>query len=199
MHKYSKRAKFIRDIFMMLVLLDHEEGNNLINSSMGFPTIPTLGSMVYPKEPTCKLIFNMAFEDEAHPSKFLGAVLSQCYIGKHLPARNQDEYNLLVLFQIRDKYFRQAVHITKDGFIRILQQICLNPVFYSKSHQTQLPIGHQLALMLKRLGSNGNGASLVRLSCNLNIERGTVIKIMRFVICAINDCSPKYTVWPGKE
>jgi hypothetical protein len=49
MHKYSERGKLIRDIFMMLVLLDHEEGNNLIDSGMGIPTVPTLGSMVCPK------------------------------------------------------------------------------------------------------------------------------------------------------
>ena len=173
---------------MMLVMLDHEEGNNLINSAMGFPMIPTLGSMAYPKEPTRPLIFNMVFEDKAQLPKFLGVVLSQRYLGERLPGRNQDEYNLLVLFQMRDKDFRQAVHITKDGFIWLLQKIYLNPIFYSKSHQTQLPIGHQLALTLKRLGSNGNGASVGCFSCNLKVGRGTGVKITHHVIRAINDC-----------
>jgi hypothetical protein len=109
MHKYSKRAKLIHNIFMMLVLLDHEEGNHLIDSAMGFPTIPTLGSMAYPKQLTCQLIFNMVFEYKAQLSKFLGVLLSQRYLGECLPGRNQDEYNLLVLFQMRNEDFRQAV------------------------------------------------------------------------------------------
>jgi hypothetical protein len=100
---------------------------------------------------------------------------------------------------MRKEELRQAVCITKDGFIWLLQQIYLNPVLYRKSHRTQLPIGPQLALTLKRLGSNGNGASVERFSCNLKVGRGTIIKITRCVIRAINNCSPKYIVWPGKD
>jgi hypothetical protein len=53
--------------------------------------------------------------------------------------------------------------------------------------------------MLKRLGSNGNGASVGRFSCNLNVGRGTIIKITCHVIRAINDFSLKYIFWPGKD
>jgi hypothetical protein len=130
---------------MMLVLLDQDKVNNLIHSAMGLPTVPTLGSIIYPNEPTQQLIFNMAFEEEGQISKFLGAVLSWRYLVELLPGRHQDEYNLSELFRTRNEDFKQAVCITKDGFVWLLQQIYLNPIFYSKSHQSQLPIGHQLA------------------------------------------------------
>jgi hypothetical protein len=62
-----------------------------------------------------------------------------------------------------------------------------------------MPIPHQLALTLERLGSNGNGASVGRFSRNLNVGRGTVIKASRRVIRAINDLSARFLLWPDTE
>ncbi|KNE92662.1 hypothetical protein PSTG_13929 [Puccinia striiformis f. sp. tritici PST-78] len=62
-----------------------------------------------------------------------------------------------------------------------------------------LPVPHQLALALERLGSNGNGASVGRCARNLNIARGTVIKVTRRVIEAITSLGPQYVVWPNES
>ncbi|EFP76773.2 uncharacterized protein PGTG_02234 [Puccinia graminis f. sp. tritici CRL 75-36-700-3] len=129
-------------------------------------------------------------------SDLLQLVLSNRYLHDRLPGRTHDEFNLAQLFDMRDDDFKQAVRTTKPGFIWLLNEIQLNPVFHSESFRPQLPIAHQLALTLERLGSNGNGASVGRFSRNLSVGRGTVVKASRRVIRAINDLSGRYLLWP---
>jgi hypothetical protein len=59
-------------------------------------------------------------------------------------------------------------------------------------------LAHQLALTLERLGSNRNGASVGQFAQNLCVGRGTVVKVSRRVIQAINDLSDLYLKWPDK-
>ncbi|EFP75138.1 uncharacterized protein PGTG_01731 [Puccinia graminis f. sp. tritici CRL 75-36-700-3] len=141
----------------------------------------------------------MLFEDEAMVSDLIHLILSKRYLNNRLPARTHNEYNLALLFDMRDEDFKQAVRTTKTGFTWLLEQIYFNAIFYSNSPRPQLPVPHQLALTLERLGSNGNGASVGRFSRNLSVGRGTVIKASRRVIRAINDLSPRYLLWPDKE
>ena len=96
-----------------------------------------------------------------------------------------------------DTDFRQSARTTKDGFINVLESICSNSVFHQGGIRPQLPIAHQLALTLERLGSNGNGASDGRFSRNLNVGRGTVVKVTRRVLQAIISLGKDYVVWPN--
>ncbi|KNZ49868.1 hypothetical protein VP01_4733g1 [Puccinia sorghi] len=59
-----------------------------------------------------------------------------------------------------------SARTTKDGFINVIGHICGKPVFHQGGIQPQIPIAHQLALTLECLGTNGNGASVGRLSFN---------------------------------
>ncbi|EFP87399.1 uncharacterized protein PGTG_13627 [Puccinia graminis f. sp. tritici CRL 75-36-700-3] len=70
---------------------------------------------------------------------------------------------------------------------------------HRNSARPQLPIPHQLALTLERLGSNGNGASVGRFSRNLSVGRGTLIKVSRRVIQAINEVLTNFIAWPNKD
>ncbi|OAV85665.1 hypothetical protein PTTG_10727, partial [Puccinia triticina 1-1 BBBD Race 1] len=79
-----------------------------------------------------------------------------------------------------------------------MEQVYLNPIFYSKSPGQQLPVPHQLVLTLERLASNGNRALVGQFSRNFSVGRGTVIvKVSRQVVRAINDLSGLYLVWPN--
>ena len=141
----------------------------------------------------------MIFDDCGELEEILRLVLGRRYLEDRLPAQTRDEYNLAQLFVNCDEDFRQAVRTTKDGFVWLLNKIFLHPVFYSNSQCPQLLIGHQLALTLERLGSNGNGASVGCFSRNLVVGRGTVIKISHRVIQAINSLSSDFVVWPDKS
>ncbi|PLW17065.1 hypothetical protein PCANC_11859 [Puccinia coronata f. sp. avenae] len=199
MRKISERQEVIRELFMILFLLQLEETDRLVDSSLKMPLIPTIGSIISPNDAGKQLIIDLELEDSARVADLLGYVLSNRYLHDRLPARTCDEFDLGQLFDMRDEDFKQAVRTTKSGFLVLLQKIFLNPVFYSNSHRSQLPIPHQLALTLERLGSNGNGASIGRFSRNLLVGRGTVVKVSRRVIQAINSLSDEFIVWPTSD
>ncbi|OAV91976.1 hypothetical protein, variant [Puccinia triticina 1-1 BBBD Race 1] len=183
MRKISERQAIIRDLFMIHVLLHFEETNNLINNALNIPSIPTLGTMLYPNDASGRLVIDMLFEDEAEVGNILESVLSRRYLNERLPARTHDEFDLGRLFDMRPADFKQSVRTTKSGFVWLLNQIIDNAVFHNNSRRPQLPILHQLALTLEHLGSNGNGASVGRFARNLSVAHGTVVKMAQQYLC----------------
>ncbi|OAV86398.1 hypothetical protein PTTG_29931 [Puccinia triticina 1-1 BBBD Race 1] len=196
MHKYSERQQVIRDLFMMIIFLHHQETDDMLDSILRIPTVPSLGATVAPDDPGHALVLELLFEDEETISDMLGLVLSNRYLHTRSPGKTHDKYNLVRLFEMRDEDFKQAVRTTQSGFVWLLEKIYANPIFQSNSPRQQLPIPHQLALTLERLGSNGNGASVGRFARNLCVGRGTVVKITRRVVRAINDLSGSHLIWP---
>ncbi|PLW09541.1 hypothetical protein PCASD_25586 [Puccinia coronata f. sp. avenae] len=142
------------------MFLNHEEGNDLVDSALGIRTVPTIGQILHPNDSSQALIFNLIIGEEAQIEDCLAWVLSRRYLDTRSPGRFQDEYDLALLFDARDADFKQAVCTTKEGFCWVMEKIFLHPIFYNNSNRHQLPIAHQLALTLERLGSNGNGASV---------------------------------------
>ncbi|KAA1118046.1 hypothetical protein PGT21_050027 [Puccinia graminis f. sp. tritici] len=199
MHKSSERQQILRDLFMMLVFLHQQETDDLIDSTLKIPTLPSLGRLLAPSDPGRALVLDVLFGDQAMISDILELVLCNRYLNNRLPARTRDEFDLAQLFNMRDDDFKQAVRTTKSGFTWLLALISFNSVFHSSSFRPQLPVPHQLALTLERLGSNGNGASVGRFSRNLSVGRGTVIKASRRVIQAINHLSGTYLLWPDED
>jgi hypothetical protein len=78
---------------------------------------------------------------------------------------------------MRNNDFQQSAHTTKEGFMHVLRSIHQHPVFMSQGPIPQLPVPHQLALTLEWLGTYGNGASIGRLSQNLAVGWGTLVKV----------------------
>ncbi|EFP82451.2 uncharacterized protein PGTG_08407 [Puccinia graminis f. sp. tritici CRL 75-36-700-3] len=178
----------------------HNEATEaILDGVMKLPSIPSFGAILFPGKPSLQFIWEMFFDDEAEVAEILEELLSHRYLSLRTTPTTHDDYDLAKLFDMRDNDFKQAVRTTKDGFLWLLDRIRHHPIFYSNSPRPQLPIPHQLALTLERLGSNGNGASVGRFSRNLSVGRGTVIKVSRRVIQAINEVSTNYIVWPNKE
>ncbi|EFP76176.2 uncharacterized protein PGTG_02617 [Puccinia graminis f. sp. tritici CRL 75-36-700-3] len=100
---------------------------------------------------------------------------------------------------MRDSDFKQATRTSKSGFLCVLREIFSHPIFQSNSNRPQIPIPHQLALTLERLGSNGNGSSVVCLSRNLSVAHGTVIKITRRVTEALTSLEEQYIKWLNQQ
>ncbi|PLW51107.1 hypothetical protein PCASD_02455 [Puccinia coronata f. sp. avenae] len=98
-----------------------------------------------------------------------------------------------------DNDFCQSARTTKEGLIHVLSNIYEHPVFFSHGWKPQLPVPHQLALTLERLATYGNGASIGRLSWNLSVGRGTVVKVTRRVLTALLDLGKRYVTWPDKN
>ncbi|KNE90635.1 hypothetical protein PSTG_15953 [Puccinia striiformis f. sp. tritici PST-78] len=195
----SERQNLIRDVFLVMAYHHHEETENLLDMTMGLPTIPSFSSILFPTNPQLQFVWEMLFEDETEASEILDYILHQRYLQVRGPPTTHEEYDLGRLFDMREDDFKQAVRTTRSGFVWLLNKIRGHPVFYSNSRREQLPIPHQLALTLERLGSNGNGASVGRFSRNLSVGRGTVIKVSRRVIQAINESSEGFIAWPNQD
>ncbi|PLW44921.1 hypothetical protein PCASD_09148 [Puccinia coronata f. sp. avenae] len=107
-HQFSAQAQVIRDLFINLVLLNHEEGNDLVDSALGIRTVPTIGQILHPNNSTQALIFNLIIGEEAQIEDCLAWVLSQRYLDTRSPGRFRDKYDLALLFDARDADFKQA-------------------------------------------------------------------------------------------
>ncbi|EHS64701.1 uncharacterized protein PGTG_22337 [Puccinia graminis f. sp. tritici CRL 75-36-700-3] len=198
MRQPSERQQLIKDIFLILVFLDLEDTDNHLDQVLNIPQQPSFGSILFPNNPNLQLSCDRFLGDEAWLEALLQVILSCRYLNDRSSPRTHGNFDLDRLFNMRDEDFKQSVRTTKEAFLWLLDQISLHPVFHSQSHRPQLPIPHQLALTLERLGSNGNGASVGRFSRNLTVGRGTVIKVSRRVIEAINSLSSKHVVWPDR-
>ncbi|KNE99730.1 hypothetical protein PSTG_07018 [Puccinia striiformis f. sp. tritici PST-78] len=194
----SDRQQLIRDIFLFIIYHHQEDTEHLLDSSTNLPSIPSLGFLLFPQNPSLNFLIDNFFDDETEAGEMLQLILSNRYLSIRPNPITHEEFNLAKMFDMRDEDFKQAVRTTRDGFMWLLEQIYAHPIFHNNSPRQQLPIPHQLALTLERLGSNGNGASVGRFSRNLSVGRGTVIKVSRRVIEAINSLSVDHIVWPSQ-
>ncbi|EFP85077.2 uncharacterized protein PGTG_11246 [Puccinia graminis f. sp. tritici CRL 75-36-700-3] len=158
MQGLSEHQQLIREVFLIMVYHHNEATEEILNGIMKLPSIPSFGVILFLGKPSLQFIWETFCADKAEVAKILQELLSHQYLSLRTTPTTHDNYDLAKLFDMRDKDFKQAVRTTKDGFLWLLDQICQHPIFYSNSPWPQLPIPHQLALTLKRLGSNGNSA-----------------------------------------
>lgn len=90
----------------------------------------------------------------------------------------------VIKFQ-RPDLFRCDLRVTPYTFDRLLERIQDDPIFSNNSSNEQIPIDHQLAIYLFRLGHYGNTASFHRLSHWSGYSTGTVRLATRRVKTAI--------------
>jgi hypothetical protein len=102
---------------MILVFLHQQEADDLIDSTLGIPTVPSLGQILVPVNPGPVFVLDVLFDDQAMISDVFDLVLRNQYLNDRSPARTCDEFALAQLFNMRDKDFKQAVRTTKLGFI----------------------------------------------------------------------------------
>ncbi|POW06436.1 hypothetical protein PSTT_08985 [Puccinia striiformis] len=182
MRNHSERQMVIRDLGLIIVWLDSQDSDLMVESAIGIRALPTISQLAFPRSPMLQKTFDTLFSEEAEAMDLLQQVLSHRYLEARRPPKSR------------------AARTSKDGFVQVLEKIVGNPVFHRGGGRwAQLPIAHQLALTLERLGSNGNGASVGRFSRNLQVGRGTVIKVSRQVIAALVSLGRMYVQWPNRE
>ncbi|KAG4067955.1 hypothetical protein HA402_010641 [Bradysia odoriphaga] len=97
-----------------------------------------------------------------------------------------------------DKRFRKLVRCTPIQFETIVNEIRSHSVFNGCNSQKQFTVEFQLALVLYRLGSNGDGATIQKISCLFGIgDGGTIERITARVFKAILSLEEKFLNWPS--
>ncbi|POW16278.1 hypothetical protein PSTT_01459 [Puccinia striiformis] len=163
MRQHSERQKLIRELEMIILWLDSQESDRIVETAIGIRSLPTISQLAFPHSNILQNTFDSLFGEDAEALDLLQHVLSHRY-SQLAPPKSRGEFDLQQLFNMPDFDFRQAARTTKEGFVQVLEKIVCNPVFHRGGRRPQLPIAHQLALTLERLGSNGNGASVALVS-----------------------------------
>lgn len=102
--------------------------------------------------------------------------------------------------QYDERRFRRLVRCSRIQFEVILNEISSHPVFNLVNSHKQFSVSFQLALVLYRLGSNRDGATILKISCLFCIgDGGTIDRIISRVFEAILSLESKYLHWPSSE
>jgi hypothetical protein len=86
--------------------------------------------------------------------------------------------------------FREQLRVEPDTFDAMVTILSPHPVFQNNSPHEQVPVNEQIAIGLRRLGSNGNRATLTEIGLWSGRGHGTIHLITRRVITAI--CAPNF-------
>ncbi|MBW0472227.1 hypothetical protein O181_011942 [Austropuccinia psidii MF-1] len=88
------------------------------------------------------------------------------YLERSVNGGLHQSFNIDKLFDMQDNDFKQGMRTSKEGFHFLYEKIHHHRVFSNNSTAVQLPIAHQLAVTLERLGSNGNAGSVGKFARN---------------------------------
>lgn len=101
-----------------------------------------------------------------------------------------------VLSSMDENRFRQMLRVSREQFAHLLSLICSDKVF-TKCTGKQFPIDLQLAIVLFRLGSSGESASIAKIATFFGIgDGGTLVKITKRIFSAFLKLIQQYIFWP---
>ncbi|MBW0488287.1 hypothetical protein O181_028002 [Austropuccinia psidii MF-1] len=199
MPKVSSRKQAIKDLYFMWLYSRIQENQSNLASLNGIPSTATYGSIIFPNNVLLSAQCNRIHGRSALYLRTLLHTMNSRYLGRPLAHLLHPGFNMEWLFSMRDDDFKQSMRTSKEGFHFIYNKIKDHQVFKNSSNSKQVPISHQLALTLERLGSNGNAGSVGKFARNFNVGRGTVISISRRVLEAINSYEKYYIQWPNQN
>lgn len=105
-----------------------------------------------------------------------------------------------ILPNLDDMRFRILLRCSRQQFNVILALIENHQVFHGINSHKQFSVQFQLALVLYRLGSNGDGATLAKIASLFGIgDGGTIDKITTRVFDAILCLEKDFLYWPSEE
>jgi len=102
-----------------------------------------------------------------------------------------------ILWDLPDDQFKLIARMSRESFVELVKEIENKWVFYSYGTKMQAPVWKQLLLVLNRLGTEGNGAAIMRYSIFHGVSYGTVEKYTWRVLRALLDLQYKYVTWPN--
>lgn len=90
-----------------------------------------------------------------------------------------------ILTQLDDNRFLQMLRVSRIEFNSLVEMISEDPEFNKPHSCEQFPVEYQLAIVLYRIGSSGEGASVRKMTAFFGVgDVGTIDKITRRIIKA---------------
>lgn len=119
--------------------------------------------------------------------------------GARNPIPRSKDWVVNILPSYDEKRFTSCLRVNRQQFSIILQEIQNDDLFSTAlNHQLQFPVHLQLAIVLHRLG--GQGDTNLKIAACFGIgDGGTIDKITKRVFTAIMKLEKKYIFWPDAE
>ena len=151
--------------------------------------------------------FIKMFDSETESNSDLDDYFAFCkhqYQKRYLTARGSTtrfhpRYDLSAIQSLSESCFQQLFRMSWPCFLNLLQLIEPDPIFYNQSQNPQRDVSIQLAIATCRLGSNGNGAAVLRLKNLFQVGYGTINLYTKRVIKAIYNMRSQLALWPTQE
>lgn len=151
--------------------------------------------------------WSQSSDDIQHLQEFKSVLLSTRTLYKAVSIPKSIEFRDVVLFNLPDNEFRQAVRMNKPTFQFLFEEISEHSIFQNNSRNKQQDVRIQMAVALEKLGCDGNGASVGRIArcmgtfmlLNIGIGNGTVTLYVHRVLTAIVSLKSKFIRWPNAE
>lgn len=124
--------------------------------------------------------------------RFVRHALSEMYAQHYEAPRNQFPHPPATLpflldrtKQLRPDLFRRELRVSPATFDALVRSLADDPVFINNSQNQQMPVEHQVAIILYRFGHDGNAASLDSIATWAGYGKGTILLATRRVMAAI--------------
>ncbi|KAJ3754242.1 hypothetical protein EV360DRAFT_51991 [Lentinula raphanica] len=95
------------------------------------------------------------------------------------------------------KRFRRNLRVSPSSFDKLLLKISDHTIFLSRGSAHQIPVQHQLAITLFRLGHFGNSASVESVAQWAGMSAGMVVNATRRVMVAFLSLHDQVMRWPS--
>ena len=119
---------------------------------------------------------------------------------RYLKPRNFDSrplvYDLSTLENLSPDSFKQICRTTYESFKQLFNLVKDDPTFHNSSLNHQRDPSIQLATGLCRLGSNGNGAAVRKISTLFGFGYGTTVLYTHQTIKVLIKLKKKFLTWP---
>ncbi|XP_070072656.1 uncharacterized protein [Drosophila takahashii] len=120
--------------------------------------------------------------------------------GDFFRIKKSHDWQINILTTFSDERFKQMLRVSKDQFLMLLDLIRNDEIFQSTGTKMQYPTDLQLAIVLFRLGSSGNSASVRKISTVFGVgDGGTLALFTERVFTAFLRLLKKYIYWPKRE
>lgn len=105
-----------------------------------------------------------------------------------------------ILPELDERRFRKFVRMDRITFEEVLCIVENDPVFHlTENNNAQVPVRHQLAIALHRLGHHGTGGDVQSTAALWGVSEGHIINCTKRVILALCKRRDEYVQWPDAQ
>ncbi|CAM6082673.1 unnamed protein product [Calypogeia fissa] len=126
---------------------------------------------------------------------YVGMETTRFHMDRTLTAKSK-EFASQFFDKLPPNMFRQMTRMDKACFYALLSLIENHSAFENEATMQQADVQWQLAVMLDRLGHEGNGACLNRLIPTWGVSHGTLHNFTSRCFVALEDALKPYLQWP---